>query len=49
MFSIFLSAMLEEATQGKDEGVYIIIHSRQDADLFNVAYFKAKTKSIIIL
>ena len=46
-FSIFLSAMLEEAFADFEEGVYI--QSRQDADLFNVAHFKAKTKSTQIL
>lgn len=47
LFSIFLSAMLEEAFADFEEGVYI--QSRQDADLFNVAHFKAKTKSTQIL
>ena len=47
LFSIFLSAMLEEAFRDTDEGVYI--QSRQGADLFNVAHFRAKTKSTLIL
>jgi hypothetical protein len=47
LFSIFLSAMLEEAFRDLDEGVYI--QSRQDANLFNVSHFKAKTKTTQIL
>ena len=47
LFSIFLSAMLEEAFRDMKDGVYI--QSRQGADLFNVAHFKAKTKSTLIL
>ena len=46
LFSIFLSAMLEEAFRDTEEGVYI--QSRQGADLFNVAHFRAKTKSTLI-
>ena len=46
-FSIFLSAMLEEAFRDMGDGVYI--QSRQDADLFNVAHFRAKTKTAQIL
>ena len=42
LFSIFLSAMLEEAFKDLDDGVYI--QTRQDADLYNVAHFRAKTK-----
>ena len=38
--------MLEEAFRDTEEGVYI--QSRQGADLFNVAHFRAKTKSMII-
>ena len=43
LFSIFLSAMLDEAFRGMGGGVYI--QSRQSADLFNAAHFRAKTKS----
>ena len=38
--------MLEEAFRDTEEGVYI--QSRQGADLFNVAHFRAKTKSTLI-
>ena len=41
-FSIFLSAMLDEDLREMADGVYI--QSRQSADLFNVAHFKAKTR-----
>ena len=37
LFSIFLSAMLDEAFRDMGDGVYI--QSRQSADLFNVAHF----------
>ena len=47
LFSIFLSAMLVEAFRGMGDGVYI--QSRQSADLFNVAHFRAKTKTTQIL
>ena len=47
LFSIFLSAMLIEAFRGMGEGVYI--QTRQSADLFNVAHFRAKTKTTQIL
>lgn len=47
LFSIFLSAMLDEAFRDVGEGVYI--QSRQEADLFNASHFKAKTKSKKIL
>ena len=47
LFSIFLSAMLEEAFRDLDDGVYI--QSRQDADLYNVAHFRAKTKCTLQL
>ena len=47
LFSVFLSAMLAEAFKDLDEGNYI--HSRQDADPFNVAHFKVKTKSTQVL
>ena len=47
LFSIFLSAMLDEAFRDMGDGVYI--QSRQSADLFNVAHFSAKTKTTRIL
>ena len=47
LFSIFLSATLNEAFRDLGGGVYI--QSRQNADLFNVAHFRAKTKTIRIL
>ena len=47
LFSIFLSATLNEAFRDMGGGVYI--QSRQNADLFNVAHFRAKTKTIRIL
>ena len=47
LFSIFLSAMLVEAFRGMGDGVYI--QSRQSADIFNVAHFRAKTKTTQIL
>ena len=47
LFAIFLSAMLDEAFRYMGDGVYI--QSRQSADLFNVAHFRAKTKSTRIL
>ena len=43
LFSIFLLAMLDEAFRNMGDGVYI--QSRQIADLFNVAHFRAKTKT----
>ena len=43
LFSIFLSAMLDEAFRDMGDGIYI--QSRQSADLFNVAHFRAKTKT----
>ena len=43
LFSIFLSAMLDEAF--RDQGVGVYMQSRQSADLFNVANFRAKTKT----
>ena len=46
-FSIFLSAMLDEAFRDKGNGVYI--QSRQSPDLFTVAHFRAKTKTTRIL
>ena len=39
--------MLDEAFRDMGGGVYI--QSRQSADLFNVAYFRAKTKTTRIL
>ena len=39
LFSIFLSAMLDETF--RDMGDRIYIQSRQSADLFNVAHFRA--------
>ena len=47
LFSVFLSAMLDEAFRDIRDGVYI--QSRQSADLFNVAHFRAKTKTTRIL
>ena len=47
LFSIFLSAMLEEAFRDMGDGIYI--QSRQNADLFTVAHFRAKTKNTKIL
>ena len=47
LFSNFLSAMLDEAFRYMGDGVYI--QSRQNADLFNVAHFRAKTKTTRIL
>ncbi|KAK2178183.1 hypothetical protein NP493_556g01005 [Ridgeia piscesae] len=47
LFSIFLSAMFDEAFRDMGDGVYI--QSRQSADLFNVAHFRAKTKTTRIL
>ena len=47
LFSIFLSAMLEEAFRDMGDGIYI--QSRQNADLFTVAHFRTKTKNTNIL
>jgi len=47
LFSIFLSAMLDEAFRYMGDDVYI--QSRQSADIFNVAHFRAKTKTTRIL
>ena len=47
LFSIVLSAMLDEAFRDIADGVYI--QSRQSADLVNVAHFRAKTKTTRIL
>ena len=43
LFSIFLSALLDEAFRDMGDGVYI--QSRQRTNLFNVAHFRAKTKT----
>ena len=40
LFSIFLSAMLDDAFRNMGDGVYI--QSRQSADLFNVAHFMSE-------
>ena len=47
LFSIFLSAMLDEAFRDMRDGVYI--QSRQSADLLNVSHFRAKTNTTWIL
>ena len=47
LFSIFLSAMLDEAFRGMGDGVYM--QSSQSADLLNIAHFRAKTKTARIL
>ena len=47
LFSIFLSAILEEAFRDMGNGIYI--QSRQNADLFTVAHFRAKTETTNIL
>ena len=49
LFSIFLSAMLDEAFGDMGGGGGVYIQSRQSADLFNVAHFIAKTKITRIL
>ena len=46
-FSIFLSAMLEEAFRDMGNGVYI--QSRQNEDHITVSHFRAKTKTTNIL
>ena len=43
LFSLYLSMMLEVAFKDTSEGVYI--QTRKEADLFNVAQFKAKSKT----
>ena len=45
LFSIFLLVMLDEAFRDMGDGVYI--QSRQSADLFNVTYFRAKTRILM--
>ena len=47
LFSIFLSTMLDEGFRDMGDGIYI--QPRQSVDLFNVAHFKAKTKTTRIL
>ena len=47
LFFIFLSAILDEAFRDTRDGVYI--QFRKSADIFNVAHFRAKTKTIGIL
>ena len=47
LFSIFLSAMRDEAFRDMGDGIYI--QSRMSTDLFNVAHFRAKTKTTRIL
>ena len=47
LFSIFLSAMLEEAFRNMGYGVYI--ESRQNAALFTVTHFRMRTKTQIYL
>ena len=47
LFSIFLSAMLDEAFRDIVDGFYL--QSRHSADLFNFAYFRAKTTTTWIL
>ena len=43
LFSIFLLAMIDEALRDMGNGVYL--QSRESADLFNVALFRAITKT----
>ena len=47
LFSVFLSAILDEALRDTGDGVYI--QSKKSADLFNVAHFRANTKTTRIL
>ena len=47
LFAFFIYAMLDEAFRDMRGGVYV--QSRHSADLFNVAHFRAKTKTIRIL
>ena len=47
LFSIFLSAMFEEAFRDIGDGFYI--QSHQNADLFTVTHFRAMTKNTNIL
>ena len=47
LFSIFGSAIHDEAFRDMGDGVYF--QSRQNADLFTVAHFRAKTKPQIYM
>ena len=47
LFSIFLSAMLHESFHDLEDEIYV--QSRQDANLFNVSHFRAKTKITRVL
>ena len=47
LFSIYLSALLDESFRDMGDGVYK--QSRQSADLFNVAHISAKTKTTRLL
>ena len=47
LFSIFLSAMFDDAFRDMGDGVYI--QSTQSTALFNVAHFRAKTNTTRIL
>ena len=46
-YKFVLSTMLDEAFRDMGDGVYI--QTRQSADLFNVAHFRAKTNTTRIL
>ena len=45
LFSLYLAAMLDVAFKDTSEGIYI--RTRKDSDLFNVAQFKAKSKTSV--
>ena len=45
LFSLYLAAMLDVAFKDTSEGIYI--RTRKDPDLFNVAQFKAKSKTSV--
>ena len=45
LFSVFLSAMLDEAFRDMGDGVYI--QSRQSADIFNVAHSAEEMQKIV--
>ena len=47
LFSIFLSAMLEEAIKDMRDGIYI--QSRQNADLFTVAHFSTSVMALRVI